>query len=70
MNIPHEIIEAAQGLHNPTARGLFYTATIEYLYDGIEPDYKMGREVQSLFTLAKPLLDAYKAQNPYKAQNQ
>ena len=60
MNIPQEIIEAAQGLPNPTARGLFYAATIEYLHDGTEPDYKMGREVQSLFVMCKPMLDFYR----------
>ena len=60
MNIPEEIIEAAQGLPNPTSRGLFYTATIEYLHGGTEPDFKMGSEVQSLFLMSKPMLDFYR----------
>ncbi len=61
MNIPNEIIEAAQGLPSPSARGQYYAATLEYILDGREPDYPMCVAASQLFTLSKPVIDAYSA---------
>lgn len=56
MNFYDSIIEGAQELP-ATERGQLYTAALEYLYYGREPDFKMRPAPRALFVAMRPVFD-------------
>jgi len=56
MNFYDSIIEGAQELP-ATERGQLYTAALEYLYYGREPDFKMRPAPKALFVAMRPVFD-------------
>lgn len=56
MNFYDSIIEGAQELP-ASERGQLYTAALEYLYLGREPDFKMKPAPRALFVAMRPVFD-------------
>lgn len=60
MNFYDSIIEGAQEL-GPGDRGQLYTACLEYLYYGREPDFAMRPVPHAMFVMVRPVLDNQRA---------
>ncbi len=60
MNFYDSIIEGAQELP-ATERGQLYTAALEYLYYGREPEFRMRPAPKALFVAMRPVFDNQRA---------
>lgn len=60
MNFYDSIIDGAQELPEQE-RGQLYTAVLEYLYYGREPDFKMRPTPRGMFVMLRPVLDNQRA---------